>query len=99
MARFDLHRRCDGGAWLLNIQHPSLGHLPTRLVVPVLPARDAPPPLGELTPQIELEGEPHIVFPPYMAAVETRQLGHGRPVPAAELPRIQRALEIMQHGF
>lgn len=99
MARFDLHRRRGGRDWLLDVQHDALAHLPTRLVVPVLPAHDAPPPLGALTPQFEIEGELHTVFPHYMAAVETQLLGRRLATPAAHQDRILRALHLLQHGF
>lgn len=99
MPRFDLHRRRGEAGYLLNVQHDLYDHLPTRVVVPVLPRGAWLPTLGELTPQIEIDGEPHILFPQYMAAVPKRELG--RPVANLEAHRdaVTKALDLLLTGF
>lgn len=99
MARFDLHRRCGTRDWLLDVQSDLLEDLPTRLVVPVLPAAEAPPPLNELNPQVEIEGALHTILPQYMAAIERRELGKPLNSLAAQGERIDRALHLLHQGF
>jgi toxin CcdB len=98
MARFDLHRRRGTRDWLLDVQADLLTDLPTRMVVPVLPAAEAPPALNELNPQVEIEGELHTVFPQYMTAIERRELGKPLGNLGAQGARIERALKLLHHG-
>lgn len=99
MPRFDLHKRCGEPGYLLNVQHDLYDHLPTRMVVPVVPLASGLPQLGELTPRVAVDGTPHLLFPQYMAAVPKRELG--RPVGNLEAERdaITKALDLLLTGF
>lgn len=99
MAQYDLYRRRGTRDWLLDVQSDLLEGLPTRMVVPVLPAAEGPPALNELNPQVQIEGELHTIFPQYMAAMERRELGRPLGSLAAEGERIGRALALLHRGL
>lgn len=99
MARYDLHRRRGTRDYLLDVQADLLCALPTRMVVPVLPAAEGPPALNELNPQVEIEGELHTIFPQYMASIEKRELGKPLGSLASQGERIGRALNLLHRGF
>lgn len=99
MPRFDLHRRRGEPGFLLNVQHDFYDHLPTRVVVPVAPLAAGLPPLGELTPRVKIGGEPHILFPQYMAAVPKRDLGRVVGNLEAERDAVTKALDLLFTGF
>lgn len=97
MAQFDLHRAATG--YQLDVQHELHDQLSTRVVVPLLPVATAPKPSRGLNPAIEVEGEPHLLFPQYLAAVPRRELR--RPVAnlAPHRDDITRALDLLLAGF
>ena len=97
MAQYDLYRAATG--YLIDVQNELHDHLKTRVVVPLLRAEDAPPPSRRLNPAIEVEGERHLLFPQYLAAVPRRELG--RPVGnlAPQRDDITRALDLLLTGF
>ena len=99
MPRFDLHRRPSEPGYLLNVQHDFYDHLPTRVVIPVLPRSAGLPTLGDLTPQVEIEGEPHILFPPYLAAVPKRELGRSVANLEEHRDAVTKALDLLLTGF
>ena len=75
MARLDLHRNRDGIGYLLDVQADILRSLNSRLVIPVLPLEQAPPPAGKLNPLVTVEGIVHSVVTQHMAAVSIGLLG------------------------
>ncbi|WP_237215192.1 CcdB family protein [Falsiroseomonas oryziterrae] len=99
MARFDLFRAQGGRGYLLDVQHRMHDHLSTRVVIPLLPEADAPPPSRDLNPRFVLEDGPHLLFPQYLAAVPKRELG--RPVANLEAHRdaVTKALDLLLTGF
>jgi toxin CcdB len=97
--RFDLHRAPQGSGYLLNLQHDLHAHLSTRVVAPLLPATEAPPPARGLNPQFALADGPHILFPQFMAAVPKRELGPAIGSLDAHRDDITRALDLLLTGF
>lgn len=99
MARFDLYAGRQGAAWLLDVQADHLARLPTRMVVPLAPADGTLPAFRDLTPTLLVQGAPHTLLTPLMAALPRRLLGH----PVANLldqaDDITRALDILLTGF
>jgi toxin CcdB len=75
MARLSLHRNRDGSGYLLDVQADILKSLSSRLVIPVLPLDQAPPPAGKLNPLVTVDGVVHSVVTQHMAAVSTKLLG------------------------
>lgn len=99
MPRFDLHKRRGEPGYLLNVQHDLYDHLPTRMVVPVVPLASGLPQLGELTPRLVVDGTPHLLFPQYMAAVPKRELGRPAGNLEAERDAVTKALDLLLTGF
>ncbi len=69
MARFGVYRNPEGVGYLLDVQADLLGHLNTRVVVPLLPLAGAPKPATTLNPLFEIEGIPVSMVTQFMAAV------------------------------
>jgi toxin CcdB len=75
MARLDLHRNLGGRGYILDIQAEIMRGLNSRVVIPVLPLDQAPPPAGRLNPRIRLKGIEHVLITQYMTAVPMADLG------------------------
>lgn len=99
MPRFDLHRAREGGGYPLNVQRDLHDQLSTRVVVPLLPVAQAPPPSRDLNPQFDIEGEPHILFPQYLAAVPRRELGRAVGNLETQRDAVTKALDLLLTGF
>ena len=98
MARFDLYRPKGSDAWLLDVQSDHLYQLPSRMVVPLLPASTLPP-IRDLNPLLEVEGERLAMMTHYMSAMASRDLGRARGSLADQADEITRALDILLTGF
>lgn len=100
MARFDVYPMPGGapGA-LLDVQADLLDALRSRVMVPLLPGRTAPPPIRDLNPVFEIGGEQLVMVTQAMAAVKLREAG--RPVGTLrhEADAIVRALDVLLSGF
>ncbi len=98
MARFVVYAHSEGPGYLLDVQANLLSHLNTRMVVPLLPAGEAPRPAHTLNPVIELEGVRHVMVTQFMAAVPLRVLQ----APVADLqdraPELIAALNCLFQG-
>lgn len=97
MARFDVHR--VRGTLLLNVQADEVDHLPSRVVVPLLPHAGPLPPLAALTPVFELEGARVTMMTHYLTAVPRRELGRAVANLGAERDAITYALDMLLTGF
>mgnify|MGYP000418354751 CR=1 FL=1 len=69
MGRYDVYRAPDGVGWLLDVQADVLDGLNTRVVVPLLPAPQAPKPARRLNPVLLVEGREAIMVTQFMSAV------------------------------
>lgn len=96
MARFDLFRSGDG--WLLDVQSELTDSLPTRVVVPLLRADQAPV-ASELNPVFVIEGEAFALMVELLAATPRRALGRPQGSLAHERDAITRALDLLFTGF
>ncbi len=99
MARFDLCRNPDGTGFLLDVQADLLDTLNTRVVIPVLPADQAPKSAVTLNPIVEIDGQPFVLVTQFLAAVPVRAIG--APVLRMEDRRdeITAALDLLFQGF
>lgn len=73
MAQFDVHRLGDG--LVIDCQADLLSHIASRLVVPLVPRSDAPPPVHRLNPIFEVDGDEYVMVTESAASVRTQQLG------------------------
>ena len=99
MAKYDVFRRRSGPGYLLDCQADLLSRLNTRLVVPLLPVREAPTPAARLNPVFELDGKSHVMLTQFAAAIPAAELG---PSIASLRDRdivIANALDMLTSGF
>lgn len=73
MAQFDVHRL--GNGLVLDCQSDLLGHLVSRLVVPLVLRSSSPKPVALLNPVFRIEGEDYVMVTESAAAVRSSQLG------------------------
>lgn len=99
MARFCVYENADGKGWLLDVQADLLNHLSTRVVVPLLPLKNAPTPAKTLNPVFEIDGKAYSMVTQFMAAVPATILK--KPLASLELRRneITAALDLLFQGF
>lgn len=88
MARYDVYAQPGSRTWLLDCQSDVLSMLTTRLVVPLLPPGDGPPPISRLNPAFEIEGRPLVMYTQWAAAVPQQELRD----PVASLAEEDRAI-------
>ena len=98
MARFDVFRP-SGGGYLLDCQANVLAHLNTRLVVPLLPPGEGPPPIPRLNPTFQIGGERVIMYTQFGAAIPQRDLGEKVISLAEEDHVIMNALDMLLTGY
>lgn len=67
MAQFDFYSH--GLGFLLDVQSTLLDGLNTRIVVPLLPAAEAPKPAERLNPVFLIGGERYVMVTQFMASV------------------------------
>lgn len=99
MARFDLYRPKRGPGYLLDIQSSWLEHLPSRVVVPLLPPTPALPVIRDLTPVFRIGEEEMAMMTHYLTAIPKRELGPAVGSLAARQDEITRALDMLMTGF
>lgn len=71
MARFDVYKNPDGSGFLLDVQADLLGHLNTRVVVPLMRPDDAPMPAERLNPTFLIGEEKVVMVTQFLSAVPT----------------------------
>jgi toxin CcdB len=99
MARFDVYRDPDGQGYLLDVQANIMGHLNTRIVVPLLPPENAPKPAKGLNPEFVIGEAPVVMVTQFLAAVPISALKEQ----VATLDRhhtvIVDAIDLLLQGF
>ncbi|MFO8127384.1 CcdB family protein [Yoonia sp.] len=74
MARFSVHEM-PGGGRVVNLQSDFLDWTETRVVAPLVPFDQSPPPAKHLNPVISLDDGQFVLIVQSMAAVRTVALG------------------------
>jgi toxin CcdB len=101
MARFDVYpipgSRRRG--FVVDVQAGLLDHLGTRAVVPLLPKAEAPPPIGDLNPVFDINGEPYVMATQAIASVPAKELRGVVVNLDSRHDDIRRALDILLVGF
>ncbi|GAJ30798.1 CcdB family protein [Acidomonas methanolica] len=101
MARLDVYpmpgKRRAG--YVVDVQAELLSKLATRMVVPLIPASDAPPPISELNPIIEIQDVPHVFLTQALASIPVSELR--KPICSIDTHHdsITRALDVLFVGF
>lgn len=99
MARFDVFPNPDGAGHLLDVQSDILGALNTRVVVPLLPADDAPQPAKRLNPTFQIDGVACVMATQFLAAVPLGILRTPTHSLADQAVTITTALDMLMQGF
>ena len=100
MARFDVHRcRRPGVPYLLDNQADFLARLPTRLVIPLLPASAIAAPIDRLHLRVRLADADLILATNVMASLRHDQLGEKVASLADRRSEIVAAVDFLQQGF
>ena len=97
MAQFDVYRMSRGDGYLLDCQADVLRHFDTRLVVPLLPAGDAPR-ATRLHPLFTVGDEALVMLAHLPATVPVRSLGEPLASLADEHVTIVNALDMLITG-
>lgn len=100
MPRFDVYpmpQRRRG--YLLDVQADLLNGLETRVVVPLFPESDAPPPITKLNPIFEINGLRHIMVTQSMASIRTKDLGTAVQSLDEHHYTITNALDVLLSGY
>ena len=98
MARFDVCRTDADAPLLLDIQTDLLSGLNTRVVVPLLPAGNAPPPIRYLNPVFEIGGAPYVMATQVLSAVPERLLAERVTSLSDAADTITRATDMLMQG-
>lgn len=99
MPRFDVYPNSEGEGFLLDVQADLLGHLNTRMVVPLLPLSRAPQPARHLNPVFDIAGECLVMTTQFMAAVPARLLQTPIGNLQARRQEIVAAIDFLLQGF
>jgi toxin CcdB len=99
MARYDVFAGQVEGNYLLDVQTDLIDHLKTRVVVPLLPAKEAPAPVKRLHPIFEIGGHRLVMATHLMAAVPTADLKEKRFNLTSQHDEIVAALDMLFQGF
>lgn len=73
MARFDVFATRDGGL-VVDCQSDSLAYLRTRVVAPLLATDVEPQQAQRLNPDFEIRGQTYVLFPQFVATIDTAEL-------------------------
>lgn len=99
MAQFDIYAVPHGSGYLLDIQADVLRDFKTRIVVPLIPAVDAPKALSRLHPRFEVDGQMTIMATHLMAAIPVKELRRQIGTLAGDRYAILGALDFLLTGI
>ncbi|SUZ33501.1 Toxin CcdB [Roseibaca ekhonensis] len=98
MARFSLHD-LPGGGRVVNLQSDFLDWADTRVVAPLVPVEQGPPPAKHLNPMITLDDGQFVLIVQSMAAVRASALGPAVGDLSDHHDAITRAVDMVFQGF
>lgn len=86
---------------LLNVQSDLIEETGTRVVVPMVSATGgrSPPSISSLAPIMEVNGKPHVLMVPLLAATEIDDLGAVEADLSRERSTIMAALDLLISGI
>lgn len=99
MAQYDVFLNLDGAGYLLDVQSDLLDGLFTRLVIPLLPASQAPKPASRLNPVVSIGDQPHVMVTQFIAAVPEKLLTKHVTNAVHIRDEITAAIDMLTHGF
>ncbi|HEX4505904.1 MAG TPA: CcdB family protein [Alphaproteobacteria bacterium] len=99
MAKFDVYRIDGGRGYLIDIQADLLGALSTRVVVPLLPGDEVPPPSKRLNPIFHIGPDEVVMATQLMAAVPRSALKTSIANLSEHHDTIVGAIDFLMQGF
>jgi len=100
MARFDVHAMPgQRPGYLLDVQANLLDRLDTRVVVPLFPEKEAPPPMMGLNPVFDLRGQRYVMVTQSIATLRRRDLGKAVLSLDDQHQQITNALDMLLTGY
>jgi toxin CcdB len=99
MARYDVYANPAGEGLLLDVQADFLDYLQTRVVIPLVPQKSAPPATRRLHPILDVGGIKYILATHLMAAVLATELRDARTNIGGYHDQIVSALDMLFQGF
>ena len=99
MAQFQVYRDREEPGYLLDCQSDLLSGLSTRLVVPLFPQDNGPPPSPRLNPTLKVRGEALVMMTHFAVAVPERRLGEAVACVASEYIAIINAFDMLLTGY
>lgn len=97
--RFHVYPDPGGNRFLVAVQSDLLSHLNTRMVIPLIPAKEAPKPASILNPLFEIGGEPYVMVTQYMAAFPANILKNEVSDAHFRQDDVFAALDLLFRGF
>ena len=97
MARFEVFP--IDGMMVVEVQADILDHLSTRVVIPLLEAGKAPPPVSRLHPRFTIESRDYVMATHLLTAVPAAQLLRCQHSLANRHDDITAALDMLFQGF
>ena len=102
MAQFEVYRNPNSSAdirpYLLDVQADLIGRLPTRVVVPLVPARLFTP-ARHLNPVFDIEGETHVMSTAEIAGIPRSAIGERVTSLAAQRDTVIAAIDFLITGI
>jgi toxin CcdB len=99
MARFDVYRGQTFDGLVLDCQADLLAALPTRLMVPLIPAERFDRLYARLNPVFQIDGVDYSMATQMAAAVPVRSLGECLTSLAVDQSRIMDAIDMLLTGY
>ena len=99
MAKYDVYSNPDSLGYLLNVQSELMDDLNTRIVVPLLPLKEAPEPAKRLNPIFEIDGTDHMMATQFLASVPVAILAKPNANLSDRFDLINNALDMVFQGF
>ncbi len=93
------YRSAEDDTYLLDVQSNLLGHLNTRVVVPLLPPNVAPVPGRRLNPSFAIGGKSYIMVTQFMSALAASELREVEGNLSKHHDEIVGALDMLFQGF
>ena len=75
MSRLDVYRlRQSATSLVIDLQTNILDHIKSRIVAPLVPLADAPPPIRDLNPVFEIDGASYVMMTQLLASIFSHDL-------------------------
>ncbi len=99
MARYDVYDNAAGNDYLLDVQSDILDAMNTRMIVPLMAAKNAPKPASRLNPVFDINGKRYVMVTQFMAAVPVTILKTPTANFSLHSDQITNALDMLFQGF